>query len=147
MNLKENGTNLSLETFKESVLKKHKKEKLTWYAKFILIFLTSHMLRTGLEPNSLQLEAPMRLRDGHLRIKLKAESFVANEQKRVNLFHKIKHIEISNVIIIQSNSNQYEIDVESKNISQILLNQEGWQIIPLRKLLKIKQRKSYEILL
>ena len=115
--------------------------------KFILIFLISHMLRTGLEPTPVEIKRPTELREGHLRIKLKAESFVANAQKRVNLFHKFKHIEISNVIIIQRSSNQYEIDVESKNISQILLNQEGWQIIPLRKLLKSKQRKSYEILL
>jgi hypothetical protein len=147
MNLKESGTSLGLETFKESVQKKHKKDKAYWYVKFLLVFFISHMLRSILEPTPLEEVKQEELRKGYLRIKLNAESFVSSEENKVNLFHKSKHLEISNVIIISRDLNRYELDIKSNNISKILLNQEGWQLIPLRPIVINKKKRSHEILL
>lgn len=147
MNLKENGTDLKLETFKDSIEKKNKRETKFLYIKFVLIFFISHMLRTALQPTETISHKQPELKENYLRIKLKAESFISKEVKRVNLFHKIKHLEITNVTLVQKHNDQYELDIETKNISLILLNQDGWQIVPQRTILKHPKRKTYEILL
>lgn len=148
MNSSNNGINTKLEIFKESTKKRNDKAKKLIYIKFILIFLISHSLRSILIENSPTQEvAIIKLQKGYLRLKIKAESFLNDQQVTANLFHKSKHLEIENVHIISRELGVYELDIKSEMVSIVLENQNDWQLIPRRKIQKKTQRKAYEIVL
>jgi hypothetical protein len=144
----ESGIDTKLEIFKESTDKRNKKEKTILYIKFILIFLLSHSIRSILMDKSEEVVSKVQsLKKDHLRLRLKVESFINEGAKEANLFHKEKHIEIENVYLIQEKGEMHELDIYNKDVSIILKNQHGWQLIPKRKVTKKKLSKNYEVIL
>lgn len=151
MNSKENGISSPLEIYKESTLKKNKREKKKIITQFTVIFILSHIARSivQLEGPTPLIEEKQILQEGNILMELEVSSIIPNDQIKANLINKSTLQEIENVRVIEREMNHdglltVTLEVPRNKSTWIINKPNNWKLIPNRKVI-VNKRVNYEI--